>query len=73
MNRSQAMKLRETQKPAAGENGLTTELLLLPDGRILVHNLTQPFAELLGDLNPGCEQITSRILSHHSDNHEFPD
>ena len=26
---------------------LTTELLLLPDGRVLVHNLTRTFAELL--------------------------
>ena len=34
---------------------------MLPDGQILVHNLTQPFAELLSELNPGCEQITSRI------------
>ena len=39
---------------------LTTELLILPDGRILVHNLTQPFAELLRELNPDCDQITSR-------------
>jgi hypothetical protein len=39
---------------------LTTELLILPDGRVLVHNLTQPFAELLAELNPDCEQITSR-------------
>jgi hypothetical protein len=39
---------------------LTTELLILPDGRILVHNLTQPFAELLHELNPIDEQIASR-------------
>jgi hypothetical protein len=38
-----------------------SELLILPDGRILVHNLTQPFAELLHELNPDAEQITSRI------------
>jgi hypothetical protein len=38
-----------------------SELLILPDGQILVHNLTQPFAELLHELNPDCEQITSRI------------
>jgi hypothetical protein len=40
---------------------LTSELLLLPDGRILVHNLTQPFAELLRELNPDDEQISSRV------------
>jgi hypothetical protein len=39
---------------------LTTELLILPDGRILVHNLTQPFAELLKELNPGDEQLAPR-------------
>ena len=38
-----------------------SELLILPDGRIMVHNLTQTFAELLHELNPGDEQITSRI------------
>ena len=38
-----------------------SELLILPNGQILVHNLTQPFAELLHELNPDCEQITSRI------------
>ena len=37
-----------------------SELLILPDGRILVHNLTQPFAELLHELNPDAEQISSR-------------
>jgi hypothetical protein len=50
---------------------LTTELLILPDGRILVHNLTQPFAELLHELNPDAEQITSRIPNHASPNHEL--
>jgi hypothetical protein len=39
---------------------LNSELLILPDGRILVQNLTQPFAELLKELNPNEEQISSR-------------
>ncbi len=59
---------------------LTTELLLLPDGRILVHNLTPVFAELLRGLNPGDEQIQPRAPDHHSRftlhisrSHEFPD
>jgi len=42
------------------KNLLTTELLLLPDGRILVHNLTQTFAELLNELNPEDPQIQPR-------------
>jgi len=53
-------------KPHTGEAGaadrsLTTELLVLPDGRILVHNLTPAFAGLLSGLNPDDEQIASRV------------
>jgi hypothetical protein len=40
----------------------TTELLLTADGRILVHNLTAPFAELLSQLDPEDQQILSRIV-----------
>lgn len=39
---------------------LKTELLILPDGRILVQNLTQPMAELLRQLNPHDQQIAPR-------------
>jgi hypothetical protein len=39
---------------------LTTELLLMPDGRILVHNLTPAFADLLHGLNPDDDQIRPR-------------
>ena len=38
----------------------SAELLILPDGRILVHNLTQPVAELLRELNPKDKAITAR-------------
>jgi len=38
-----------------------SELLILPDGRILVHNLTPVFAGLLRELNPDDEQISSRV------------
>jgi hypothetical protein len=51
---------------------LSSELLILPDGRILVQNLTQPMAELLRELNPGCEQISSRVTRHPSLSHELP-
>ena len=47
--------MKESQSP------LKTELLILPDGRILVHNLTQPFAELLRELCPDDEQISPRL------------
>jgi len=49
----------------------TTELLILPDGRILVHNLTQPFADLLHELNPEAEQISPRIALSPSLHHEL--
>jgi hypothetical protein len=39
---------------------LSTELLILPDGRILVQNLTRPMAELLNRLNPKDKPIASR-------------
>ena len=37
-----------------------SELLLLPDGRILVHNLTQTMADLLHELNPRENTIRAR-------------
>ncbi len=53
---------QDTDRPSLPREGfLTSELLILPDGKILVHNLTQPFAELLKELNPDCEQINSRL------------
>lgn len=71
MKTSQAMN-RKTHKL----DPLTSELLVLPDGRILVHNLTQPFAELLQELNPSDKQIAPRALPHPASripNHELPD
>ena len=53
-------------------SGLTTELLILPDGRILVHNLTPAFAGLLQELNPHDEQLSSRVTPRPS-NYELPD
>lgn len=37
-----------------------SELLILQDGRILVHNLTPAFADLLHELNPEETQIAGR-------------
>lgn len=47
---------------------LCSELLILPDGRILVHNLTPAFAGLLSELNPGDEEIGARArqLTYHA-------
>jgi hypothetical protein len=41
-------------------NELSTELLILPDGRVLVQNLTHPMAEILRKLNPRDKAITLR-------------
>ena len=66
------MKKHHSKKVSASPGkDQVSELLILPDGQILVHNLTQPFAELLHELNPDCEQITSRILNHASPHHEL--
>ena len=40
---------------------LSTEMLILPDGRILVQNLTRPMAELLNRLNPQDKTIAPRV------------
>lgn len=55
-----------------------SELLILPDGRILVHNLTPAFAEVLHELNPEQEEIAARtrLVTHHASPitpHELPD
>lgn len=39
---------------------LSSELLILADGRILVQNLTQPMVEILRKLNPADKQIAPR-------------
>jgi hypothetical protein len=50
--------MRKKRKIEAG--CLNSELMILPDGRILVQNLTQPMAELLRSLNPSDGQIAPR-------------
>jgi hypothetical protein len=51
---------REHKSKAAGPS-LTTDLLILPDGRVLAHNLTPLFADLLKELNPQDGQIAPRV------------
>jgi len=50
---------------------LSTELLILPDGRILVQNLTQPMADVLHRLNPGDKTVAARIRKSEM-SYEFP-
>lgn len=56
-------------KPADSTASLHSELLILPDGQILVHNLTTAFAELLRVLNPQAETIVRRCQI---ENHATP-
>ena len=65
--------MTNNQETATAQKTLVTELLILPDGRILVHNLTGPFARLLSELNPADEQISPRAQSHTPLSHESPD
>lgn len=37
--------------------------MILPDGRVLVHNLTAMVAEALVELNPADESIQRRVLA----------
>ena len=67
-------------KPSKVEHSLelVSELLILPDGRVLVHNLTPAFANLLHELNPDDRQIhprssrKSRTTHHATRPHELP-
>ena len=49
------MKTRRKPHPHS-----VSELLILPDGRVLVHNLTTTFARFLRELNPAENQINAR-------------
>jgi hypothetical protein len=46
---------------------LFCDLLLLPDGRILVQNLTQQMAKVLNSLNPKDEAIAPRAGKQQTD------
>jgi len=52
----------DSPTPNAGER-MTTEFLLLPDGVILVQNLTPVMAEILLQLNPNEEAIRRRVAA----------
>jgi len=68
------MKRRRTTKNCEPSGRcLMSELLILPDGRLLVHNMTPVFARLLSRLNPESEEIMSRVTRHPSPPHELPD
>ena len=49
---------RDETSPSQPE--AVTEFLILPDGRLMVHNLTPTMAALLSELNPNDEVMTQR-------------
>lgn len=55
---------RQSLPASPPPTGTHSELLILPDGRVLVHNLTPVMAKLLGELNPAEEEIRLRIESN---------
>jgi hypothetical protein len=55
---------RHSRPDFGGRAGIaTSELLLLPDGRLLVHNLTPSMARWLAELNPSDPQLAPRAVS----------
>ena len=54
------MKEKTKTNDSSTDPALVTELLIMPDGQVLVHSLTPAFADLLNELNPNAEQIASR-------------
>lgn len=49
-----------------------SEMLILPDGRILAHNITPEMASLLAKLNPADEAMNRRALRKNTLKHELP-
>jgi len=52
----------QTKESSKTDQSQTADLLILPDGRILVHGLTDSFARLLSELAPDDEHFSSRII-----------
>jgi hypothetical protein len=50
----------------------SSELLILPDGRILAHNITPVLARVLAELNPTDEAMNRRARRRKTLKHELP-
>ncbi len=53
----------EAESIASSGDEQSSELLILPDGRILAHNLTPVMASVLTLLNPEDDTIKSRLAT----------
>jgi hypothetical protein len=49
--------------PVPGQAYQHTEILILPEGKVLVHNLTPVMAAILERLNPSAEEIHDRVAT----------
>jgi len=58
-----------TELEADAARASTSELLLLPDGRVLVHNLTPAMAAMMTELNPadGLMKLRAALLTRSGD------
>ena len=56
-------EINPIESQAQAPETLSSELLILPDGRILVHNLTPTMASVLRELNPDDDTIQPRVAS----------
>lgn len=50
----------------------SSEILILPDGKILAHNLTPEVAQVLAELNPADAAMCRRANRKNNLNHELP-
>jgi len=57
----------DTQSGNGGD--LTSEILIMPDGRVLAHNLTPVFTAMLSELNPDDSQFSPRRKQSNSQHH----
>ena len=60
----------EKSGPQSANGGeLTSEILIMPDGRVLAHNLTSVFTAMLSELNPDDSQFSPRRKQSKSQHH----
>jgi hypothetical protein len=59
----------KSRQPAASEHG---EFLILPDGKILAHNITPVLAKVLSELNPADAAMKRRANQKNNLKHELP-
>jgi hypothetical protein len=66
------MKLKLVNKIMAQHQTLTTEMLILPDGKILAHNITPVMAAVLSGLNPADQPMKCRAAPPTAQAPRFP-